>query len=127
MKKLLFTFLFYLSFFVIASAKDLELICTVDDRSFYDTVKIFEIENPNKAMILFLNERDLASGDVAVSSTSYSIRGDYNIYSDGKFNKIGVFKYLINRSTGSFQSIISYDGSAPIVSNGNCIESRPKF
>lgn len=126
-KKFLFIILLTLSLTTSTSAKTLDLICTVDDNSYYDSVKIYESEGYTRAIIYFLNEKDLAGGEVLVSSTSYSIRGDYNIYTDGKYRKIGVYKYLINRTTGSFQSIIAYDGSDPLIANGNCRTNKPKF
>ena len=110
-----------------ASAKTIDLICTVDDNSYYDNVKIYESENQYRAVIFFLNEKDLGSGEVIVSSTSYSIRGDYNIYINGQYEKLGVYEYLINRTTGAFKSIIAYDGSEPMISNGNCRRNQPKF
>ena len=109
-------------------AKDLKLICTVDDNSYYDLITFFGGEDKKNAMILFLNERFFATGDVVSSSSSYSINGNYTVLSNGEYLKIGVFRYLINRSTGFFESVIKYDSTnETIVSKGYCRENQPKF
>ena len=128
MKKLISILLLNFLFSWSTYAEELKLICTVDDNSYYDSVTIFDTKNKKRAMIYLVNERFLATGDVVSSASSYSINGIFNVYSNEKYIKIGVFRYLINRTTGIFESVITFDNTnETTLAQGYCKKNQPKF